>query len=135
MFYWILLLAPLLLIATEPAKEHIQRMETPAVSVEDLSSRYDAFILDAYGVFWGSRDVGVLPGAADAMKYLVSHGKYVGILSNSTQLAAKEKEKLQKHGLFEGVHYHFLLTSGELAREILLEGDLPFATPRNTFWV
>lgn len=105
------------------------------VAVEDLAAEYDSFLLDAYGVFWGSREVGVLPGAAAAMEYLVSHGKEVGILSNSTQLAEKEKEKLKKHGLYEGVHYHFLLTSGEFARELLLEGELPFPTPRNTFWM
>ena len=102
-------------------------------SLEELSTRYDAFLLDAYGVFWGSNEVGVLPGAADAMAYLVSRGKQVGILSNSTQLAAKEKEKLRKHGLYEGAHYHFLLTSGEVAKDLLTQRSLPFSTPRNTY--
>lgn len=104
-------------------------------SLEELGAKYEAFLLDAYGVFWGSSEIGVLPGAAAAMEYLVSQGKYVGILSNSTILAAKEKEKLEKHGLYEGVHYHFLLTSGEVAKRILLEGGLPFPTPRNTFYL
>lgn len=110
-------------------------VQIPTTSLEELSSRYDAFLLDAYGVFWGSSEIGVFPGAAAAMEYLVSQGKHVGILSNSTQLAAKEKEKLKKHGLYEGVHYHFLLTSGEVAKELLLEQSLPFSTPNRTYWV
>jgi HAD superfamily hydrolase (TIGR01459 family) len=103
--------------------------------LKDLAMHYDAFLLDAYGVFWGSSEVGVLPGAADAMRSLVDQGKYVAILSNSTQLALREKEKFRKHGLQEGVHYHFLLTSGELARSVLQEEALPFSTPRHTYWV
>jgi HAD superfamily hydrolase (TIGR01459 family) len=113
-----------------PAKT--QHTET---TLEALASCYDAFLLDAAGVFWGSSEVGVLPGAAVAMEYLVAQGKLVGILSNSTQLSSKEKEKFKKHGLYEGIHYHFILTSGEAARELLLEGSLPFPTPRKTYWL
>lgn len=102
-------------------------------SFQELANRYDGFLLDAYGVFWGSSEIGVLPGAADAMAYLVSHGKHVGILSNISQPAAKEKEKLRKHGIYEGIHYHFLLTSGEVAKDLLSRGSLPFSTPRNTY--
>jgi HAD superfamily hydrolase (TIGR01459 family) len=112
-----------------------QYVKTNETTLEDLSFLYDAFLLDAYGVFWGSSEVGVLPGAAAAMEYLVSQGKHVGILSNSTQLAVKEKEKFKKHGLYEGVHYHFVLTSGDVAKELLLAGSLPFPTPRSTYWL
>ncbi|MGE5196536.1 MAG: TIGR01459 family HAD-type hydrolase [Anaerolineae bacterium] len=101
----------------------------------NLIDHYDAFLLDAYGVFWGSNQIGMLPGAKEAMEYLVSHEKKVGILSNSTQLASKEKEKLAKHGVLEGVHYHFLLTSGEVARGLLTAGKLPFSIPRKTYWL
>ncbi|MBM3184595.1 MAG: TIGR01459 family HAD-type hydrolase, partial [Chlamydiae bacterium] len=104
-------------------------------SFEDLANRYDAFLLDAYGVFWGSSETGILPGAADAMKYLVEKGKHVGIVSNSSQLAAKEKEKLKKYELHEGVHYHFFVTSGEMTKEILQKETLPFPAPRYTYWV
>ena len=147
MRYWTLLLAPLLLIANGLCSEQDTRLtlqllnanahpvQIPTTSIEELSSRYDAFLLDAYGVFWGSSEAGVLPGAAAAMEYLVSQGKHVGILSNSTQLAAKEKEKLKKHGLYEGVHYNFLLTSGQVAKELLLKQSLPFSTPNRTYWV
>ncbi|MBS3903955.1 MAG: HAD hydrolase-like protein [Simkania sp.] len=91
------------------------------------------FLLDAYGVFWGSSETGMLPGAKETMEHLVSLGKQVGILSNSTQLVAKEKEKLAKYSVQEGVHYHFLLTSGEVIRELLLSETLPFPTPKKTY--
>lgn len=143
---WIFFFTSLLLISNEIFPEQIpacemhlrknaERTEEITTSLENLSSQYDAFLLDAYGVFWGSSELGVLPGAADAMAYLVAQGKHVGILSNSTQPAAKEEEKLRKHGLCKAVHYHFLLTSGEVAKNLLLKETLPFPTPRDTYWL
>lgn len=105
-------------------------------TLEDLAKQYDAFLLDAYGVFWGSSTVKVLPGSADAMKYLVSHGKYVGIVSNSTQLASVEQKKFEQNGLNIGFHFHFIVTSGQVAKEKLSQMDgLPFPTPNHTYWL
>lgn len=101
----------------------------------ELMNRYDAFLLDAYGVFWGSHEVGVYPGAREAMAALVASGKQVGILSNSSQIAATEREKFAKHGLLQGVHYHFLVTSGEVAAQLFANGRLPFAAPRKTYFL
>ena len=100
-----------------------------------LIDQYDAFLLDAYGVFWESNETGVVPGAAEAMSTLVKKGKKVGILSNSTMLVQKEKEKVASRGIYEGIHYHFFLTSGQVTRELLLSEQLPFKTPRKTFWI
>ena len=116
-----------------PQEANYMVEESQIIRFKDLLEDYDHFLLDAYGVFWGSAAVGMLPGAKEAMAYLVSRGKKVGILSNSTQLAAKEKEKLAKHGVQEGTHYHFLLTSGQVARNVFLSAKLPFATPRKTY--
>ena len=98
-----------------------------------IAQKYPGILLDAYGVFWGGNSAGLFPGSKAAMELLVSSGKIVGILSNSTQLAAKEIEKLKdpKHGLAQGVHYHFLLTSGETARQAFLKGELPY----KRYWV
>lgn len=100
-----------------------------------LSDRFQAILLDAYGVFWGGNDFGLLPGSKEVMETLVSNGKIVGILSNSTQLAAKEISKLQLHGLIQGEHFHFLMTSGEVARDIFLNENLPFQTSGKKFWL
>ena len=101
--------------------------------VSCVSSKFDGVLLDAYGVFWGNNEFGALPGAKEAMEKLVSKGKVVGILSNSTQLSSKEISKLEKHGLIRGKHFHFLLTSGEIARNIILRDGFSFATPNKKF--
>lgn len=93
------------------------------------------YLLDAYGVFWGGNDFGMIPGAMETMAELVARGKIVGILSNSTQLSGKEIQKLKKAGLIQGKHYHFLMTSGDMIRHILLNCALPFETPQKTYWV
>ncbi len=103
--------------------------------ITSIANQFDGILLDAYGVFWGGNECGLFPGAQDAMEKLVRMGKVVGIISNSTQLAKKEIEKYAKHGVVQGVHFHFLLTSGEEARGCLMQKQLPFDTPRNTFWV
>ncbi|MCB1066858.1 MAG: TIGR01459 family HAD-type hydrolase, partial [Simkania sp.] len=104
-------------------------------SLMDISQDFNGILLDAYGVFWGGNDYGLLPGSKDMMEKLILNGKTVGILSNSTQLASKEMSKLERHGIIQGKHFHFLITSGEVARSIFLNEKLPFETHRNTFWL
>jgi len=102
-------------------------------NINSIPSCFKGILLDAYGVFWGGNLIGLLPGAKEAMESLVLQGKIVGILSNTTQLAEKEILKLQRHGLRQGIHFHFLITSGEIARSLFLEEKLPFATPKKKY--
>jgi len=101
--------------------------------VAPIATSFDAVLLDAYGVFWGGNAIGLLPYAKEAMEALVSSKKTVGILSNTTQLAFKEIDKLKAHGIIQGKHFHFLLTSGEIAKQFFLQEELPFETPRKKF--
>lgn len=101
--------------------------------LEDVTGSFKAILLDAYGVFWAGNALGLLPGSKIAMETLVAQGKVVGILSNSTQLSSKEIAKLESHGLLQGKHFHFLLTSGQIANEVFLKQEIPFPTPRKTF--
>lgn len=101
--------------------------------ITQLSKRFNGLLLDAYGVFWGGNAFGPFPGSKEVMKKLVSEGKIIGILSNATQLAAKEIAKLHQSGLIQGEHFHFFMTSGEVAKEIFSLKKLPFETPRNKF--
>lgn len=100
-----------------------------------VSDPFKGILLDAYGVFWGGNDFGLLPGSKDVMEKFVAIGKIVGILSNSTQLASKEINKLHLNGLIQGKHFHFLITSGEVARNIFLNEKLPFETPGNKYYL
>ncbi len=98
-----------------------------------VAKDFRGVLLDAYGVFWGGNDFGVIPGSRESMAKLVADGKVVGILSNSTQLAAKEIHKLSKHGLIQNEHFHFFVTSGEIAKEMFLTQQLPFKTNSKQF--
>jgi HAD superfamily hydrolase (TIGR01459 family) len=101
----------------------------------EITNNYEAFLLDAYGVFWGSSKVGMLPGAKEAMENLIASGKKVGILSNATQLASKAEEKFSAHGLNKHTHYNFILTSGEITKKVLTSQNLPFPTPKQTYYL
>lgn len=100
-----------------------------------ICNGYKGILLDAYGVFWGGNGIGPLPGTVEAMENLTLQGKIVGILSNTTQLAAPEIQKLEKHGITLGKHFHFFISGGEIAKSLFMDVKLPFKTPNRKFWV
>ncbi len=103
--------------------------------LECIAEPFAGILLDAYGVFWCGDDRGLLPGCKEAMERLVAKGKIIGVLSNTTQLAKNEIDKLQKHGLIQGKHYHFYITSGEVAKGMFL-GNFPlFPTPNKKYYL
>ncbi len=104
-------------------------------SALDIVDPFEGVLLDAYGVFWGGKSCGLFPGSKEVMETLVSSNKIVGILSNSTQRSQSEMSKLKKHGLIQGIHYHFLITSGEIAKQTFASEKLPFETPKKKFWL
>jgi HAD superfamily hydrolase (TIGR01459 family) len=100
-----------------------------------IAADFKGILLDSYGVFWGSNAFGLLPGAKECMEALVASGKVVGVLSNSTQLASKEIAKLHSHGLVLNTHFHFLVTSGEVTRQLFQIKNLPFKSASNKFYL
>lgn len=108
----------------------------PSISnFEEIVSPFKAVLLDAYGVFWAGGSMGLFPGSKEMMKSLVESGKKVGVLSNTTQLSVKEVAKVKSHGLILGEHFHFFLTSGEIAKEAFSKSHLPFPAEKKKFWV
>ncbi len=99
-----------------------------------LFEPFRGVLLDAYGVFWGG-GIGVIPGSHETMRALVQGGKIVGILSNSSQSGEKEQAKFAKHGLIQNIHYHFVLTSGDIALALFVNRQLPFAVTHNNYWI
>lgn len=104
-------------------------------NLESIAQPFTGILLDAYGVFWAGNSIGPIPGAKEVMERLVSQGKILGILSNTTQLPQKEIDKIAKQGIIQGKHFHFYLTSGQMAKEIFLENALPFPTPKKKYWL
>lgn len=89
-----------------------------------LLEKHDAFILDAFGVFWSGAYV--FDSAKEFMKLVVESGKPLIVLSNATQLAGEEMAKYASFGLIQGIHYHALLTSGEISKQLALVREPPF---------
>lgn len=104
------------------------------MSILKMAAPFLGILLDAYGVFWGG-GTGVIPGSHETMAHLVESGKIVGILSNSSQSGEKERLKFEKHGLIQGTHYHFVITSGDIAKELFLSQALPFPLQHMKYWV
>ncbi len=104
-------------------------------NISEVSREFDALLLDAYGVFWNGNQQGVIPGSVEAMAALKQEGKVVGILSNSTQPAEKEMSKVARHGIHEGTHYDFFVTSGSVGRALFLQAQLPFPTPKKRYFL
>jgi HAD superfamily hydrolase (TIGR01459 family) len=101
----------------------------------NVAAPFKGILLDANGVFWDGDKVGLMPNAKETMERLFEHRKTIGILSNSTQLVSNGIDKFKSQGLIEGVHFHFLLTSGEITRQMFLEERLPFKTPKKRFFL
>src|SRR6185295_8004845 len=81
------------------------------ITVDQLVERYDAFLLDAYGVLVSS--AGALPGAASFLRRLERAGKPFLIVSNdASRLPATTTARYQGFGL--PVSEESILTSGML---------------------
>lgn len=97
------------------------------------SHAYSAILLDAFGVFWAGNAEGPFPGAQNTMERLFASGMKIGILSNSTQIASTDTKKYASYGFLQGKHYHFLITSGDIAKKTFCKETLPFPTPRKKY--
>lgn len=91
----------------------------------DVADKYDLFLFDAYGVFWEGN--GFYHNSRETMAQLVSMGKTVVIISNTTQLQDDIVAGYIKRGLLPKRDYNYIITSGDLLRSHLLKGDITFA--------
>lgn len=97
-------------------------MPTPIPGLGAIVSRYDAFLVDQFGVLHDGR--AAFPGAADALRRLKAAGKSVAILSNSGKRAAPNAARLAALG-FPPALYDWLVTSGEAAHAWLAAHAAP----------
>lgn len=85
-------------------------------SLDDLAARYDAFLVDQFGVL--RDDERAYPGANDALLHLKARGKTVVILSNSGRSGDYNAGRLMRLG-FDRAGFDRFLTSGDIAYDIL----------------
>ncbi len=103
-------------------------------SLLNFSDRFDVFLFDASGVFWNAGKF--FPGSREVMASLVKNGKTVYVLSNGTPISKDAISSYEKKGMSKGVHYNEFITSGEIARNLLLNGKLQFKNnkdPKNYY--
>jgi HAD superfamily hydrolase (TIGR01459 family) len=85
-------------------------------SFSELIHRYDAFILDQFGVMHDG--VNALDGAVHCVRELYENGKTLIILSNTSAPSQAALQKLPKFG-FDETHFLGAVTSGEEASKYI----------------
>lgn len=85
-------------------------------SVKDLIDRYDAFLLDLWGVVHDGMHV--YKGAFECLNNMYFHNKQIVFISNAPRRSIKAKEGLKRVGIEDDV-YHHIITSGELTRNFI----------------
>lgn len=85
-------------------------------NLQDIASRYDAFLVDAWGVLHD----GVTPygGAITALSNLKAAGKSVAIISNASRRISVVSEEMKTLGITPDLYDH-IATSGEEAWQAL----------------
>jgi HAD superfamily hydrolase (TIGR01459 family) len=108
-------------------------MTTDIAGLADIADRYDAFLIDQFGVLRDGR--GPYPGAAKTLVRLKDQGKRIIILSNSGKRSAENDRRLVDLGFVAG-SWDWFLTSGEVAWQILKrEGRQASGLPRKCLLV
>ena len=79
-------------------------------SIQELSSKYDYFLFDVWGVVHDGSTA--YPGAIEAITYLRSQGKKICFLSNAPRRASKVATMLERFGVTPNL-YDFVMSSGE----------------------
>lgn len=100
-------------------------------SVSDFADKYDAFILDIWGVIHDGS--ATYPGVVECMEKLHAAGKKIIFLSNAPRRASKVRNVLAKFGITENL-YDDAISSGEAAYHII-ERNLETSKPRNFLYI
>lgn len=92
--------------------------------IMDIKDKFDVFIFDVYGVIWSGKEI--YQNVLKILQSFKKEGKIIYILSNGTKLSAEWEKNYTKKGLIKGIHYDNAITSGEVARDFLLNKKLKF---------
>lgn len=93
-------------------------------SLLEIADKFEAFLFDAYGVFWNGS--GFYKNSKETMQKLVAEGKTVVVVSNATLLHDDMVTSYQRKNLLEGRDYTFMVSSGEVLRQDLINKKLNF---------
>ncbi|MDR1255688.1 MAG: HAD hydrolase-like protein [Puniceicoccales bacterium] len=101
------------------------------MTVSELFSGYDLFLVDMFGVIWDG--VSWIDGTMEALATLVKMKKSVIILSNASMATAQMLKKYAPAftGIRQGVQFSDFVTSGEVLGHILRSGALSFSSVKS----
>jgi len=94
-------------------------------SLRDIAERYDAYIIDLWGVIHDGS--ALYAGAAEALAFLHAKGKPAVFLSNAPRKAERAVQVLDHLGV-PRAHYRAVVTSGQVACD-RLQAELSAGTP------
>lgn len=102
--------------------------------IGEISSQYEGFILDQFGVLHNGREA--LPGAIEAIQALIAQKKKLVILSNTSSPAKSALAKLEKMGFAPEWFEAGAVTSGEEASAYIAKtyGNNP-QQPKKAVWL
>lgn len=93
-------------------------------SLSEIADKFEVFLFDAYGVFWNGG--GFYKNSKETMQKLVAAGKTVAVVSNATLLHDDMTASYQRKNLLAGRDYTFMVSSGEVLRQDLINKKLNF---------
>ncbi|CAN0599503.1 unnamed protein product, partial [Ectocarpus sp. 12 AP-2014] len=88
-------------------------------TLADIAGRYDAFLIDQFGVLIDGQ--AAYPGAIAALAHIADLGKPAVILSNSGKRARANCDRVVSFG-FHRDHFETVVTSGEIAYQNIKAG-------------
>lgn len=94
-------------------------MIIPYAHLSELASRYDAFLVDLWGVIHDGTET--YAGATECLKELREHGKKIILISNAPRRGLKAKQVLDRLEVSSDLYDH-IITSGEIVFDLFATG-------------
>lgn len=80
-------------------------------------ANYDIFLFDIFGVIWDG--AAKIAGVDEVLSWVKSLGKTVIVLSNAPNESPDIEKQFKSIGLVKNLHYDFIVSSGDAAKNIL----------------
>lgn len=92
---------------------------------KNVLKKYDIFLFDIFGVVWDGSEK--ILGTDEVLSWLKSLGKTVIFLSNAPNKDSDIEKQFKSIGIIKDLHYDFIVSSGDAARNILFSESKIFS--------
>lgn len=91
-----------------------------SIELKSILKKYDIFFVDIFGVVWDGKSK--IKGAETFLSYLKNQGNFVVFISNASTNSIKIEKSFLDIGFIKGMHYDFVVSSGDVAKGMLRNG-------------